>query len=491
MRQRHIKRGMRRHAPLVAFALGFALLLATLLPFTAGGGLLPIASAHALLVRSDPAEHAVLQAPPSQVRLWFSEAVNAATSHAVVVDTTNREVDNHDSHVNSGDATQMDVGVPLLPAGTYVVAWQTQSADDGHITSGSFYFQIARPDGSVPAVPAQLPTGHIPGAGGSSANGGADAQSLVQAVFTWLALLFMTFWAGGLIWETWIHAPGTSHDPDVAEAARAAARRFRRLATNALCLVLVADVGIVLAQAADLAGEWSGAVSPPLLRAILFGSRYGDFWWLRQLTVLAALVLFYLADRRGWQPYRAEPVRLGAESFDIPSLSATLDASLSWRREVLAALRGIPHLPGRLARGWRMRTLLGRTELLLGALLILAFALSGHAAAVPASEFAYALTVDLFHLVAEAAWVGGLFYISAVFVPALRTLTERGRARVLALGLPEFGAVAIVCAVALAATGSLSTTIHLTGIEQFLTTAYGRILAVKIEFFLFMVAISA
>ena len=479
---------MRRCVLSLGFAVALALVLATRLPTTSGAGLIPFASAHALLVHSDPAAHAVLQELPSHVRLWFSEDVNPATSHAVVVDPANREVDNHDSHVSSSDPTEMDVSLPLLPAGTYVVAWQTQSADDGHVTAGSFYFQIARPDGSVPPIPAQLPTGHFPGAGGSGvASGSVDAQAMVQAVFTWLALLFMTFWVGGLIWETWILAPGSAREPDMAEAATASARRFRRLAASALPLVLVMDVGIVLAQAAELAGEWSGALSPPLLHAILFGSRFGAFWWMRQLTVLAALVLLYLAERRGWRAHRALPVRLGGES----GAEANRNAVADWRRELLSTLRGVRSLPRRLARGWQGRSLFGRSELLLGGVLVVAFALSGHAAAVPAREFAYALSVDLFHLVCEAAWVGGLFYISAVFVPALADLRATARARVLALGLPEFGVVAIVCAVALAATGSLNTSIHLGSIQQFLTTAYGRILAVKIEFFLIMVAISA
>jgi putative copper export protein len=148
-------------------------------------------------------------------------------------------------------------------------------------------------------------------------------------------------------------------------------------------------------------------------------------------------------------------------------------------------------LPQRLVAGLRARSLPGVLLVLLAAALIVAFALSGHAAAVPNNELAYALAVDLFHLVCNAAWVGGLLYISLVFVPALAGLDVRTRARVLALGLPEFGAVAILSAFLLALTGSLNTTIHLTSIEQFLTTAYGRTLFVKIELFLLMVGISA
>src|SRR5215813_11216438 len=47
-----------------------------------------VASAHALLARSDPAAGAIFLADqaPSQVRLWFTEDVNPALTKAVVVD---------------------------------------------------------------------------------------------------------------------------------------------------------------------------------------------------------------------------------------------------------------------------------------------------------------------------------------------------------------------------------------------------------------------
>jgi copper transport protein len=157
----------------------------------------------------------------------------------------------------------------------------------------------------------------------------------------------------------------------------------------------------------------------------------------------------------------------------------------------VATLRGVERLPGRILRGWSGRSWVGRADCVLGGTLLVAFALSGHAAAVDPSELAYALGVDLLHLLGNAAWIGGLLYISVVFVPSLRGLAARQRARVLALGLPQFSALAFVSATVLAATGTLNTTIHLTSIAQFLTTSYGRTLAIKIEFFLVIVVISA
>jgi copper transport protein len=472
---------------LLALCCGVALTLLAFSPVGPAARLLPVASAHAVLVRSDPPADAILNAPPSHVAMWFSEDVNPLTSRAVVVDTTNHEVDNRDAHVSSDDSKQMIISLPLLKAGTYVVVWRTQSADDGHITGGSFIFRIAAPNGDVPPIPSVLPTGNIPGGGGitDASSSGLDAPSIAQAIFTWLALLGMAVWVGGVIWETWILPSGLTRDGALRQAALAAEQRFRRLAPIALIVVLVADIGMILAQSAELAGDFTGAISPPLLQAVLFGSRFGTFWWMRELVALAALIVTLLATR-GNLALSRQP-----SSDTLPATSAGAANIAGWGHELLLTLRGISRLPGRLVAGLRARTPLGGALILLAAALIVAFALSGHASAVPTSELAYAIAVDLFHLTCNAAWVGGLLYISLVFVPALAGLDVRTRARVLALGLPEFGAVAILSAFLLAATGTLNTTIHLTSIDQFLTTAYGRTLFVKIEIFLLMVAISA
>jgi copper transport protein len=476
---------------LLALALAGAFALLAFLPL---GGLVPVASAHALPVRSDPAANAILQAPPTQVRMWFSEDLNPFSSKLVVVDPTNRQVDRQDSHVSSSDSREMDVSLPLLPAGTYVVAWRTQSAEDGHIAAGSFLFRIARPDGSVPPLPSTLPSGNVVGGGGVGATGSGelDGPTAFQALATWLALLSLAVWVGGVLWETWVLTPATpsmARDGSLRAAAWAASRRFQRVGRYALVLLLVANLGVVLGQTAELAGTWTGAFSPPLLRAVLFGSRFGTFWWLREATALVALLLSIFAARRGWTGWETLHED-GRERAALNGQPATAEIPSFWR-ELVATLRGVPGLPSRLAAGWRGRSLLGRVQLLLGLELLVAFVFSGHAAAVPASQLAYAISVDLLHLLCMALWLGGLFYIGLALVPALGTLDAGRRARVLALGLPEFSVVAIVSAAILALTGSLSATIHLTSIQQFITTSYGRVLFIKIELFLVMVAISA
>lgn len=465
------------HLRLLVVASLAGAILAVLCSLPAGpwGRWIPVASAHALPIRSDPAPHSILHSPPSQVTIWFDDALIVTTSHMTVENASGQEVDRRDSRVNPANHREMSVALaPSLAGGTYTVLWVAQSADDGHVTQGSFSFQVIGQG--------LLPPAHQTSGGTSAIT--LDGPVIVQAIATWLALLCTTFWVGGLIWETWVLPPGASHDADLEAAACVAARRFRQLTPAVLCGILVANVGLLLALEAEQTGGWSSLFQLAPWRTVLLGSFFGIFWWMREAVALSALFLGYLAVRHGWS------ARLKGVPFPMVPPPADPAVLPDWGHAVLATWRGIPRVPRQLVAGWRARSWLGRAEIALGGALLLAFALSGHAAAVPPHELGYALSVDLLHLVGNATWVGGLLYIGFVLTPILGSLGERCHARVLAQGLPRFSALAIICAILLAATGSLNATIHLTSPLQFLTTLYGQVLGAKIEFFLLMVVIS-
>ncbi|HEX8733108.1 MAG TPA: CopD family protein, partial [Ktedonobacterales bacterium] len=309
-----------------------------------------------------------------------------------------------------------------------------------------------------------------------------------QALGDWLALLCALFWVGGLFWEEFTLPARYATDPLVALGARLGARRFLRLAPWALGGALLADVAVALALTVQVAGSWRGALIPQYWQATLFSGSFGAYWWLRQVTLAVGLALTLLALRRASRD-AADLAHLPEE----PGAADTLAAGEPppWPRAALEVIRQTPTLPRRLARGVADRPFARQMEVALGLLLLFAFAMSGHAAATPPNERAYAVTVDLAHLIFSAVWLGGLLYISVVLVPAARALPARARTWLLARGVPEFSVVAIVSAAALALTGSLNATVHLTSLAQFANTAYGRVLFVKIELFLIMVAISA
>ncbi|HLZ07134.1 MAG TPA: copper resistance protein CopC, partial [Chloroflexota bacterium] len=118
---------------------GLASILALVLVIT----IVSTASAHANLIRSDPTAGSSLASAPSRVQLWFSEDVEPSFSAAVIYDAKSQRVDLGDSHVAPDDARSIIVGVkPGLPPGTYVVAWKTQSRQDGHIVRGTIPFGV-------------------------------------------------------------------------------------------------------------------------------------------------------------------------------------------------------------------------------------------------------------------------------------------------------------------------------------------------------------
>jgi uncharacterized membrane protein len=428
--------------------------------------------------------------------MWFSEALNPLDSRIVVVDPSNHEVDARDSHVSTSDPTEMAVGLQLLRPGAYVVVWRTQSAVDGHVTGGSFLFRIANADGSVPPVPATLPSGNVPGAAGfGSSAQTVDGPTLLQAFSDWMALLFALFWVGGVIWEVWALPERRAPNAVVALGARLGARRFQRLAPYALAGALIADLGVALALTAEVAGSWRGVFDGQYWQATLLSGSFAVYWWMRQVVLAVALALAALAvrnSRREAATTDPQSAALTTPSEPIDALTDITDEPIpSWAHAALETLRQTPRLPMRFVRGWLDLTPLRQAEVALCALLLFAFAMSGHAAATPPSERGYAVSVDLAHLIFAATWLGGLLYISVVLIPAARALPERLQAILLACGAPEFGAIAIVSATALALTGSLNADVRLTSLAQFATTAYGRTLFVKIELFLIMVAISA
>jgi copper transport protein len=101
------------------------------------------ASAHALVRSSDPANGAILSAPPKQVTVNFTEPPDPKLSYIHVLDQQGKTVESSAAHPVPGDGLQWVVPLPKdLPDGVYTVSWRSLSRTDGHVTAGSFSFGI-------------------------------------------------------------------------------------------------------------------------------------------------------------------------------------------------------------------------------------------------------------------------------------------------------------------------------------------------------------
>jgi len=417
------------HQRFLVFAVPLALCLTLLFP--------AIASAHAILLRSDPAKDSVLSIAPKQVRMWYSEALNPAFSTAVVVNGENKRVDNRDAHVSSSDQTEMDVTLqPNLPPAVYIVIWRTDSAADGHILRGSFIFSIANADGTVPTLaPGANPGANALGGGNLTGlyTGQFDGPTVFNLIMITLVELGAIFWMGAQLWINFVLSISSETHSEERAANEQSQRRFERyFSLPTLIVLFLANIGVLVGQALNLTGgDLAQAISPTLLVELATSGRFGIYWMMREVVILLAIILaIYMIV----QQQRSRITRIA----------------------------------------------LPIANLVLASALLIAITMSGHAAAVNPNIVSYAIIIDWLHLLAASLWVGGMMYIATNYLPVLKRLHIPQQARSLVTVLPYFSPLAIAGVVIMSITGPFSATFHLTSWQQFLSTAYGRALLVKI-----------
>lgn len=238
--------------------------------------------AHGELLRSVPEANAVLERPPAQIELYFSEALEASFSSIKVFDSTGAQVDTSDSRLDLTDPTRLRVSLRSLPDGVYTVSWQVLSAVDGHVTAGAFPFAIGDVDASALAAAEQASrtVKLLPG----------------EIVARWLTYLAIAALSGGLLFVLAVWQPAAQLEAN----GPTYQALWRRLALLALLSLALAQILALLVQAgqaigAEIATPWSPAVGQ-----ILFSTRYGTLWLARLSLALALVGLLPATPRTRW-----------------------------------------------------------------------------------------------------------------------------------------------------------------------------------------------
>jgi copper transport protein len=413
----------KRSSFFAALALAFFLLLA----FPAPG------QAHAVLLRSDPAQNAVLRVPPRQVHLWFSEAITPQLSTAQVVTPTNQQAGRQQVSIPPENGSELVVTLQsTLPPGIYEVLWRTYSSDDGHIETGSFSFTVTRPDGTLPPIP-QVSAG--PGTGSSSTSLPAsllDGPTLLSLLMITLLELGAICWLGATFWQIFVLEPVMEKYPMQATIYQQVRQRLHRVQLLAVLVTLLAHLGVLVGQALALTqGNEATAFTPGVLANLLVNGSFGHWWEVRVFLLL--LVLHLLLYQRQVNRYTASRGRF-----------------LCW------------------------------VSLLLGLVFLLALAMSSHAAAAASDKVLLAVLADWVHLLAAALWVGGMLTIALSYLPVLKRQSLSACATSLLTLLPHYSPLALAGVLLMALTGPVSATIQLTSWEQLVATPYDQVLLIKI-----------
>ena len=97
------------------------------------------AHAHAYLDHASPLVGSTVTSSPSEVRLWFTQALEPKFTAAQLRSSSGAVVAS--GGVDAADPRQIVIRARALPPGSYKVFWKVLSVD-AHHTEGSFGFQV-------------------------------------------------------------------------------------------------------------------------------------------------------------------------------------------------------------------------------------------------------------------------------------------------------------------------------------------------------------
>jgi methionine-rich copper-binding protein CopC len=101
----------------------------------------PAALAHAYLVKSVPAQRAVLYRAPAKIQLWFNERLEPRYSSLFLTNSDGKAIDLGPVEIGADDPKRLSAAVKPLPAGRYTVKFRVLSVD-GHVVQDQFSFTI-------------------------------------------------------------------------------------------------------------------------------------------------------------------------------------------------------------------------------------------------------------------------------------------------------------------------------------------------------------
>lgn len=403
------------------------LLLAVVGMLFAGAG---TASAHAALTGSDPSSGVVVNKAPTQVSLTFSEKVATNDDSLRVLNPKGKRVDVGKPSNISGTtyAVQIRSG---LPDGTYTVAWQVVSADS-HPVGGAFTFSIGSPSKTTVSAAAEQDVG-----------GGLVGGLYGFGRYMSYAGFIVMVGGAAFVLACWQRGAGV--------------RALQRLVVSGWVSLTAATLWLLLLRGSYTTSGKVGDIFDLNLLGQVLQTKTGASL-VSRLLLLAAAALFIA-------------VLFGA--YARPSPTTTLPDGASRRLPDSREDEEKRDLTFGLAIGGSV----------VAAGLAASWALSEHAST--GLQPGIAMPVDVVHLLAVAAWLGGL---AALLVALYRAPSDNPVERA---AVQRFSRLAFGSVLALVATGIYQSWRQLGSWSAFTDTGYGQLLLVKIGLVALLVGIAS
>ncbi|MBX5435812.1 MAG: copper resistance protein CopC, partial [Alicyclobacillaceae bacterium] len=231
----------------------------------------PLASAHAYIVKSDPAPNQRLSDPPREVRIWFDEPVQLVMGSLQVRDESGRLVNQGAARTDAHDPKLVECALRRnLPPGLYSIRWRVISAD-GHPVQGVIPFSVGvagAQTGGAQKTSQPYTAGYRPGPG--------------MLLTRWLQYLSAMVYTGALWFGRYVLAASLRSSDGVN-------RRLNRLLWTAWAGLTAGTLLSLPVQASvDTGTSGTAAMRWPVIRTVVGHTASGAVW-MTEMAILLCL----------------------------------------------------------------------------------------------------------------------------------------------------------------------------------------------------------
>lgn len=257
--------------------------------------------------------------------------------------------------------------------------------------------------------------------------GQIDAPTLFNLVMVTLVEIGAVFWVGAQLWLNFVlQTSSEKHRVEQGINQETDARFERRFSLPTLIVILLANIGVLIGQALILTGgDWGRSLTPASLLGLATSARFGVFWLIGEGVLLLAIGIA-LYSRRARRPSRM------------------------------------------------VDTLLPLLNLLLGLVLFISITMTANTVSVSNTVVTLTIVLNWLRLLATALWIGGILYMTAIYLPTLRKHALADEWRSLATVLPYFTPLAIIGIILTVVSVSFTMTLNQVTFNQLINSAYGR-----------------
>ncbi|MEU4168091.1 copper resistance protein CopC [Streptomyces sp. NPDC026665] len=411
------------------------------------------ASAHAALTGSNPTQGSVVDEAPAQVSLTFSEQVSLNDGSLQVLDPKGQRVDTGGASDLGGDTYGLKIR-PGLPDGTYTVTYQVVSADS-HPVSGAFTFSVGAPSQTSVSLD------------GQAAGGGLVGFLYGTARYLSYAGFILLVGGAAFVLACWQRGSGI--------------RPVQRLVVGGWLTLTASTLALLLLRGSYVGSGKAGDIFDLNLLGEVLQTKSGAAL-VSRLLLLAAAALF-IAVLFGAYARRDEDERAAGADDGAAEPAEAADARATDAGDPAAGAEDPGAEAGHLAAEKNDLTFglaVGGTVVAAG--LAATWAMAEHAST--GVQPGIAMPVDVLHLLAVAAWLGGL----ATLVVAL--FRAPAQAPVEAAAVRRFSRLAFGSVLVLVATGIYQSWRQLGSWSALTGTSYGQLLLVKVGLVAVLVGIA-